>query len=826
MRVPQSWLTDVLDIDAEPTAEQIDEAFVRVGFEIEDVEPFGHIAGPLVVGRVETIEELTEFKKPIRFCLVAVGEDAPREIVCGARNFTEGDLVVVALPGTTLPGGFEIASRKTYGKTSDGMICSVTELGVGDDHTGILVLPSGSAEPGDDARTVLGLPDTAIDVNVTPDRGYAFSVRGLGRELAGSLGAVFREPGGDIDPGVASDGGWPVAIDPATGSTRYTARVVESVDPTAASPWWLRKRLLVAGIRPISAVVDITNYVMIELGQPLHAFDADRVRGDIAVRNAKAGEKLTTLDGVERALDAEDVVIADDSGPIALAGVMGGAVTEVGDETTRVLLESATFDPVRVFRTGKRHKLTSEASKRFERTVDPEITAVASARAAQLIVEIAGGALAPEWTDVRLPGTPTPVIDFAADAPDRTAGIEYPAGTSAKRLREVGCLVEESGDRLLVTPPSWRPDLRQSADLVEEVLRLEGLEDIPAVVPRAPGGRGLTPAQRRRRSIGRALALDGFVEVLPYPFMPAGVFDTWGLDEDDPRRATVKVLNPLEADRPELNTTLLPGLLEMAGRNIARGQRDLSLFTIGQVVLGGPPTEVVGPFDVTKRPTDEELARVDAALPEQPLHVAVVLTGLAEPAGPWGNGRPSEAADAFEAARSTARAAGADVELVADDHLPWHPGRCAKVVATDDAGQKVTVGWAGELHPAVCDRAHLPKRTCAVELSIDALPLRTALPAPSLSVFPAVLQDVAVVVDDTVPSATVAAALREGAGELLESLDLFDVYTGDQVGDGKKSLAFALRFRAPDRTLTEDEASAAKLAAVEHAGSAVGARLR
>ncbi|MFT4200162.1 phenylalanine--tRNA ligase subunit beta [Gordonia sp. (in: high G+C Gram-positive bacteria)] len=829
MRVPQSWLTDVLDVSGpEPTAEQIDAAFVRVGFEIEgEVERFGDIDGPLVVGRVESIEELTEFKKPIRFCHVAVGEDAPREIVCGARNFTEGDLVVVALPGTTLPGGFQIASRKTYGKTSDGMICSVTELGVGDDHTGILVLPAGAAEPGADAREVLGLPDTAIEVNVTPDRGYAFSVRGLGRELAGSLGAGFREPGADVDPGVAGDAGTPVTIDPDTGATRYTARVITGVDPTAASPWWMRKRLLIAGIRPISAIVDVTNYVMIELGQPLHAFDADRVRGAIAVRNAKPGEKLTTLDGTDRTLDAEDVVIADDSGAIALAGVMGGASTEVGDETVTVLLESATFDPVRVFRTGKRHKLSSEAAKRFERTVDPEITAIASARAAQLIVEIAGGEQQGSWTDVRLPVDPAPVIAFAADAPDRTAGIDYPAGTSAERLREVGCTVEEHDGLLAVTPPSWRPDLRQSADLVEEVLRLEGLEDIPAVVPRAPGGRGLTPQQLRRRSIGRTLALDGFVEVLPYPFMPAGVFDTWGLPDDDPRRTTVDVLNPLESDRPRLNTTLLPGLLEMVGRNLARGQRDLALFTIGQVVLGGTGSgHTVAALDVTRRPSDEELGAVNASLPAQPLHVAAVLTGLAEPAGPWGPGRRADATDALEAARSIARAAGVEVDLVADDHLPWHPGRCAKVVAAGDDGKPVTIGWAGELHPAVCDRANLPKRTCAVELSIDALPTGGALPAPSLSVFPAVLQDVAVVVDESVSAADVAAALRSGAGELLESLELFDIFTGEQVGEGKKSLAFALRFRAPNRTLTEDEASAAKMAAVDHAGATVGARLR
>ncbi|MET9202334.1 phenylalanine--tRNA ligase subunit beta [Gordonia sp. NPDC003585] len=824
MRAPQSWYTEVLrqgDPQWSATAAEVDAAFVRVGFEIEDIESFPEITGPLVVGRVETIEELTEFKKPIRFCTVAVGEAEPREIVCGARNFAEGDLIVAALPGTVLPGGFEIAARKTYGRVSDGMICSVSELGIGNDHSGILVLAPGTAEPGADAHEVLGLSDVAIDVNVTPDRGYAFSVRGLGRELAGSFGVPFVDPAQGNDAVVTGEGApWPVAIDDDSQATRYTARVITGVDANAVSPWWMQKRLLVGGVRPISAIVDVTNYVMLELGQPLHAFDADRVSGTVTVRGARPGEKLTTLDGVDRVLDPEDVVIADDTGPIALAGVMGGATSEVGDATTTVLLESATFDPVRVFRTGKRHKLTSEASKRFERTVDPSITAAASDRAAALIVEIAGGQIASPLSEARVEVAAAPAITIAADEPDRTAGIVYPVGTTAARLTEVGCVVTGT-DPLHVQPPSWRPDLRQRADLVEEVLRLEGLEQIPAVVPNAPAGTGLTAAQRRRRSIGRTLALDGYVEVLPYPFMPAGVFDAWDLPADDQRRRTVKVLNPLEADRPELNTTLLPGLLEMASRNIARGQRDLGLYTVGQVMLAGGEGPVVGALDVTRRPTDDEIAALDASLPRQPLHVAVVLTGLRDPAGPWGPGRQADYLDAFEAARTIGRAANVHVELVADDHRPWHPGRCARITVDG-----VTVGHAGELHPAVLERLGLPPRVCAVEVEVDALPITTALPAPIVSVFPAVLQDVAVVVADTVPAAQVQDALRAGAGELLESIELFDVFTGDQVGVGHKSLTFALRFRAEDRTLTEDEANAAKLAAVAEATDKVGARLR
>lgn len=824
MRLSQSWLTEALQAGApgwSASTDDIDAGFVRVGFEIEDVEPFPEITGPLVIGRVAEIEELTEFKKPIRFCRVDVGRPQLQEIVCGARNFAVGDLIVAALPGAVLPGGFEIAARTTYGKVSDGMICSVAELGIGSDHTGILVLAPGTAEPGDDAIEVLGLRDTAIDVNVTPDRGYAFSMRGLGRELAGAFGLDYTDPGLPGTPLAAGPGEpWPVRLDDDGGASRYTARLIDGIDPTAASPWWMVKRLMVAGIRPISAVVDATNYVMIELGQPLHAFDADKVSGAVVVRAARAGETLETLDGAVRTLDPEDVVIADDSGPIALAGVMGGAATEVTAATTRVLLESANFDQVRVFRTGKRHKLTSEAAKRFERLVDPEITAVASDRAATLITEIAGGRVTGGLSDERAAAAPIATIVIDADLPDRTAGVAYPEGTTAARLREVGSAVD--GDAILtVTPPSWRPDLRQPADLVEEVLRLEGLEDIPAVLPSAPGGTGLTARQRRRRAVGTALATDGFVEVLPYPFMPAGVFDVWGLDADDPRRDTVTVLNPLESERPELNTTLLPGLLEMTARNLSRGNRDLALYAIGQVVLGGNRGPAVGGLDVTRRPTPEEQAALDASLPAQPVHVGAVLAGLREPAGPWGPGRVADAYDAFEAARTIAAAAGVEITLVADQQLPWHPGRCARV-EVDGA----LVGYAGELHPAVLERAGLPPRLCALELDLDSLPLREVLPSPQVSPFPAVLQDVNVVVPESVPAQQVRDALVAGGGELLEAIVLFDVFAGQQVGEGNKSLTFALTFRAPDRTLTEEEANAAKLAAVEHAGEAVGARLR
>ena len=827
MRVPQSWLTEVLDRGTpgwEASAEEIDAGFVRVGLEIEDVHRIDAPQGPLVIGRVESIEELTGFKKPIRFCRVEVGEAEPRGIVCGARNFAEGDLVVVALPGAVLPGGFAIAARKTYGHTSDGMICSAAELALGTDHSGIMVLAPGTAEPGADAIEVLGLPETVFEVNVTPDRGYCLSVRGLTRELACGFDLEYSDPAKlAVSAGDAEVR--PVTVADDSGCVRFSLRLVEGIDPKATTPWWIQRRLLFSGIRPISPAVDVTNYVMLELGHPLHAFDSGVVSGGFTVRRAAAGETLRTLDDVERTLDPEDVVIADDSGAVSLAGVMGGLSTEVSGETTNVLLEAAIWNPLAVFRTARRHKLPSEAARRYERTVDSGLSAVAVTRAAQLLVEIAGGTLVDGITDVGEPIRQLPV-DLPIDLPDRVAGVHYPNGAAAQRLAQIGCAVDvKVGDDghgiLVVTPPTWRSDLLRPADLVEEVVRLEGLEQIPPVLPAAPAGRGLTAVQRRRRSVGRTLAAEGFVEVLPTVFLPAGVFDTWGLDADDPRRTTTSVLNPLEADRAELATTLLPGLLEITRRNLSRGRRDLALFAIASVVQPGPSVGAVEPIPVDRRPTDEEIARLENSLPDQPQHVAGVLTGQVDPAGYWGPGRPVAPADAFEAVRAILAASGVEGTFEHAEYLPFHPGRCARILVDG-----TPIGYAGELHPAVLERSDLPPRTCALELNLDAIPIVESRPAPKVSPFPAVHQDVAVVVDRDVPAADVEAALRAGAGDLLEDLRLFDVYTGDRIAEGKKSLAYALRFRGFDRTLTEDDATAARTAAVAAAGEAVGAVLR
>ncbi|MDN4519012.1 phenylalanine--tRNA ligase subunit beta [Mycolicibacterium austroafricanum] len=824
MRLPYSWLRELVAAGApgwDVSAEELEQTLIRIGHEVEEIIPAGPVTGPLTIGRVVEIEELTEFKKPIRACKVDVGESEPRDIVCGATNFVVDDLVVVALPGVVLPGDFTIATRTTYGRTSDGMICSVSELNLGSDHSGILVLPPGTAEPGDGAADVLGLDDVVFDLAITPDRGYCLSVRGMAREIANAYDLEFVDPA-DVAPLPADGEALPVTVDPGTGVQRFGLRPVTGIDPKAVSPWWIQRRLLLSGIRAISPAVDVTNYVMLELGHPMHAHDRSLITGGFRVRFAEPGEKVVTLDDVERTLDPADVLIVDDVATAAIGGVMGAGTTEVSDATTDVLLEAAVWDPAAVSRTQRRLRLYSEAGRRYERTVDPAVSVAALDRCATLLADIAGGTVEPTLTDWR--GDPPradwaqPPVSMPVDLPDRTAGVEYPEGAVRKRLTQIGAWVVVDGGTVTATPPSWRPDLRQPADLVEEVMRLEGLDVIPSVLPAAPAGRGLTAGQKRRRAVGKSLALSGFVEILPTPFLPAGIFDQWGLNADDPRRNTTQVLNPLESDRPHLATTLLPGLLEALTRNVSRGAVDVALFAIAQVVEPTAETGAVERIPNDRRPTDDEIAALDASLPRQPEHVAAVLTGLREPAGPWGRGRPVEAADAFEAVRVIGRAAGIEFTLRAGRYLPWHPGRCAEIVVGD-----VVVGHAGQLHPAVVERSGLPKGTCAVELDLDAVPLTERLPAPGVSPFPAVFQDVALIVDEDIEAQSVVDAVRDGAGELLEDVRIFDVYTGPQIGDGRKSLALALRFRAPDRTLTEDEASAARDAAVREAARRVHA---
>jgi phenylalanyl-tRNA synthetase beta chain len=820
MKAPISWLAEHADLPADLDPRTLADALIRVGLEVERVESGADdLSGPLVVGRVLSFQDEPQKNgKTIRWCSVDVGEDEPRGIVCGASNFAAGDLVVVALPGTVLPGGFAISARKTYGHVSDGMICSTRELAIGDDHEGILVLPGDSGKPGADALDVLGLREPVLDIAVTSDRGYALSIRGLAREAAAALGVGFRDVDAALPP--VDGAAYRVVIDDPSGCDRFSVRAITGLDPAAPSPEWMARRLRQSGMRPISLTVDVTNYVMLETGQPLHAFDRTLLHGDLHARRARPGESVRTLDGVDRTLDPADMVVADDTGPVAIAGVMGGASTEIGPETTEILLEAARWNPPSIAYTARRHRLPSEASRRFERGVDPEIAGIALQRCVDLLVAHGTAAPVPGYTVVGSPAA-APPLHLPASQPATTAGVGISRAQVVATLQVVGCAVSGE-DPLLVTPPSWRPDLTHPADLVEEVLRLVGFENVPSVLPPLRPGTGLSPAQQLRREVSRAVAAAGYTEVLSYPFVSAAVHDALGLPPDDPRRDALRLVNPLSDAEPELRTSLLPGLFATAVRNLGRGNRDLALFETGLVFLRSPDAPPPPELTVLARPTEQEIAQLYAAVPPQPRRIAAVLCGARRLKSWQGADRPADWSDAVAFARVVARAARAELTVRAGDRAPWHPGRCAELVLGDTA-----IGYAGELHPRAVAALGLPERSCAVELDLDAFPVPEPARAPRISTYPPVLLDLALVVDEAVPAASVLGSVRDGAGPLLESVRLFDVYQdAERLGPGRKSLAFALRFRADDRTLTVDEATAARDAAAAAAGDATGAVLR
>jgi len=821
MRAPLSWLREYVDLPDDLSAADLAHRLTALGLKLEALEaPGSDISGPIVVGRVLSIDDEPQKNgKVIRWCRVDVGpehneDEGSRGIVCGAHNFAEGDLVVVSLPGSVLPGPFPISARKTYGHVSDGMICSTRELGTGEDHDGILVLDprldsDAAVKPGDDAIDLLHLRDDVIEFEINPDRAYALSLRGLAREAALALDVPFHDPAVRDVP-TPNDAGYPVRVEAEDGCPVFATRTVTGFDPSAPTPRWLARRIQLAGMRPISLAVDITNYVMLELGQPIHGYDGDKLSGPIVVRRAMPGERLTTLDDVTRDLDPEDLLITDDRGPIGIAGVMGGQETELSETTSHVVIEAAYFQPASIFRTARRHKLPSEASRRFERGVDPLLPAFAADRVAELLVAHGGGTVTEGVTYVGRPPEGSSV-SISGRLPEEVTGISIDTDTVVAHLRAVGCTVAADGDRLTVAPPSWRPDLNDPYDLVEEVARVVGYDRVPSVLPAAPAGRGLTREQRLRRRAGLALAGAGYVEVLTYPFVGESDWHALGLDADDDRRRAVRVANPLSEEEPLMRTTLVPGLLKTLARNVGRGIADVALFEHAPVYLPSPGAGAAPILGVHRRPTDEEWEALRAAVPEQPLHLGVVLAGERERSGWWGKGRPASWADALEAVRRLAHDLGTEVEVRAAAHAPWHPGRCAEILLDGEV-----VGHGGELHPKACKAYGVPPRTAVAEVDLDAL-MQAAVPvvpAPTFSTYPVAKEDVALVVEATVSAAAVAGTLREGAGALLESVRLFDVYTGEQIGEGKKSLAYALRFRAPDRTLTDAEVAQARESAI------------
>jgi phenylalanyl-tRNA synthetase beta chain len=841
MRVPVSWLREFVDVPAAATADDILAALVAVGFEEEDVHTFG-VTGPVVVGQVlEFTPEPQSNGKTINWCSVDVGEAEPRGIVCGAHNFVVGDKVVVSLPGAELPGPFPIAARKTYGHVSDGMIASARELGLGEEHDGILRLAALGLDPkpGTDAIALLGLDDFAVEINVTPDRGYAFSIRGVAREYSNSTGARFTDPaitavgsasstpvpelveGPESEFVVTIDD--PSGIRGRSGVNAFTTRAVTGVDATRPTPPWMVGRLTLAGIRSISLIVDITNYVMLELGQPTHGYDLDKVAGGFTVRRAVPGEKIVTLDDQSRTLSPEDLLITDRSGPIGLAGVMGGASTEITSTTTRVLVEAANFDSVSIARSARRHKLPSEASKRFERGVDPKVGPAAAARVVQLLVELAGGTAEQLGSHLDVSNALSP-IDLRDGFISQLIGVEYTDAEIIESLEKIGATVEAGAGILIVTPPSWRPDLIDQATLAEEVARIVGYERIPSILPVAPPGRGLSRTQRLRRSLSNALAAGGATEIISYPFESRAQIDEFGGAAGGEVPA-VKLANPLDAETSYLRTTLIPGMLEIARRNLSRGLTNLALFEVGVVFEPAAGASYAsGPLPIgPAHPGEDRLAELNASIPPQPWHVATLFTGDSIEKRPGLSATPSGLADALASVEQIGLALAVEIRIRQGSHHALHPGRTAELWVGDRS-----VGFAGELLPSLAQELDLPRTVAVAELNLDAL-IELARPEVTpqpIVTMPAATQDLSLVVAVDVPAGDVLATVVEGAGELLEHGSLVDDYRGQGVDEGFKSLTFALRFRAPDRTLTAAEASDAKLAAVTLAAQRHGAALR
>jgi phenylalanyl-tRNA synthetase beta chain len=816
MRAPLSWIKEFVEIPATISADQISDALIRVGFEVEEIITQGaDLTGPLKFGKVLSIEEITEFKKPIRYVGLDCGEGETRYVICGATNFAVGDIVCVAIPGAVLPGNFAISARETYGKTSNGMICSARELGISDDHAGIMTFSAGSVEIGADAISALEINDVIFDIAVNPDRGYALSIRGVAREVAASLGLAYTDPVDALRAisFAATGKGVSAKIVDEDAASVFYLRTLSDFDQSVRTPIWMQRRIEKMGMRSISLVVDITNYVMLELGHPLHAFDADKISGGLSIKRAGSSQKFTTLDGQERTLNPDDLMVWDDVKPLALAGTMGGLESEITETTSRIAVEAVRFNPIAVAKNSRRHKLSSEASRRLERSVDPSLAEFASARFVQLLTSLSSA----QHVETVIDGEPrfAPVVKVDPAYVASVLGIEITPSEIATHLRSVGCDVDETNFE--VDPPSWRSDLLQPADFVEEVARMVGYDKIPSILPPRPKHASLTPTQKRRRAIASMLASRGFAEVQTFPFTNQETIDSMGFVGE--RAATYRIANPMSEEFPLMRVHLVPGLIEVAQRNISRGAKDFAIFEMGSIFRSAQKLVPVISPELGQRPEQSIIDAITASVPPQAYHVAGLLVGKIENSDWQGPARSYTWQDAIAYAQDILQICNLNWTIKRSDYAPWHPGRCAELIVDGKA-----VAHAGELHPRIVAAYGLPERSVAFAVGLSALP-ETSLVRPfSVGTMPAALQDVALIVDESVAAGDVEAALRAGAGSLLESITLFDRY--DKIGDGKISLAFSLVFRAKDRTLTGAEITEAREAAVAHAEKVTGAVLR
>ncbi len=793
MKFTLDWMNEFIDLPTNDP-EEIAEALESLGHEVEGWERIEHRFEGVVIGKVLEVGPHPNADK-VRVTKVDVGDEV-LDIICGAWNFEAGAVVPVAKPGAVLQGDFTITQRKIRGITSNGMICSESELEIGEDEAGIMVLdsdyPSAAEALGRDFTDLLPDNDVVFDVTITPNRPDCMSVYGLARELAAFYQIQLANPDLELPGGDAETS---VTIVDDVACPRFVGREVTGIT-VGPSPHRIRARLTAAGVRPISNVVDASNYAMMEFGHPTHAFDTDRLGNFVVIRHADDGEPMTTLDDVERQLQGSDIIVADAERPVAIAGVMGGADTEVNDGTTGVFIEAAYWNPPGVLLTSKRLGLRSEASARFERGVDPGFCRLAADRVAQILVETAGGSVAGVVDEYPAPPTPR-VIELHMSEIERVLGIRLASAEAGALLLRLGFDVT-GDDSLVVTVPTRRPDVFRPADLIEEIARLYGFDNIPGRL-RFGSGMGLPESESRLRTLRSVMAGAGYHEIFSFSFIGAADLDALQLPADDSARIGITVVNPLRDEEGVMRTTLLPGLLKAASSNLAKRVDDVRLFEVGKVFLPGE---------------DE--------LPDQPDRLGFIAAGGGAPR--WDGTDPGY--DVYDATGVWGLLASAMAvegsELRATERAPFHPGRAAEVIVGGRA-----IGVVGEIHPAVAAAHGIDGRVIAGEIDADVLvaarePWRFEVP----SSYPPQVFDLAFELDSSVAASTLLAAIDAAGEGLVEKRTIFDVYEGDPIPKGRKSIAINLTVRAPDRTLSDEDVAPIRKAIVKAVEAATGGMLR
>jgi phenylalanyl-tRNA synthetase beta chain len=815
VRAVWSWLRELVELDQDISAEEAAQALTSAGFEVESVSSFGHDFRGVVVAEVVGKRRHPEAERLTLVDVIETPGGPVMQVVCGASNVPEpGGRVLWAKPGSVLPGIGEIGTRKLKGIASPGMLCAEDELGLGEDHDGIIVLGehdvlSGTGEILGDPHAIerLGLRDFVLEIGVHANRPDALGHRGLARELIAIVGGRLRAGAAmrdeHLEPSLSAEALAAVHIEDPVGCPRYTARVIDGLR-VGPSPRWMQQRLRAVGVRPLSNLVDVTNYVMFELGQPLHAFDYAKIaQAEIRVRRARAGERITTLDAVERELQPADLLICDGTGPVALAGVMGGAESEVSQVTARVLLESASFEPAAVRRTARRLGLHSEASARFERGVDPNLAEVASARAAQLMARLGGGRVAAGVVDAYVRRAEPAQVSLRASRASMLIGIDITRAQATELLGRLGIEARPDPgdeDRLHVSCPSYRPDLTREVDLIEEVVRIRGFDAVPATLPQ-----GQVPLHRqpdpRLGLIRRALVAAGLSEAITFGFTSRARVESLSLPASDRRMQPIAIRNPMSAEQAVLRTSLLPNLLAAVTRNLSFGIGDVALFEIGSVFL----------------PREGTAAPGDAGLPDEPIHVAGVITG--QRPGWLASGGEVDVFDikgAVECLLEALLPGAIDaVRFEADDSIPYlHPGVCARVILPDGS----LAGHFGEIHSRTRKALDVAQRCFAFDLALDAFPAPAARQMRPVSRFPAVTRDISMLMNADVPASRVRALIAEAAEPLVELVTVLEDYRNpEHVPAGKKGMLWSITYRSSEGTLTD--------AQVDRAHEAIVARL-